>query len=209
MTSWFRKRNPREVRRLVETVEEKAARWARDAKQDKQAAEADGRERMGEGEREREGAPEAGQGAPGDSPAIPASCLPVPGDLLAANPLLPPLSADLPPWDQPIPAKVMVDSGRLGDLLLAGWLMVEWLLEERGEAVDEGGGKAVENSSATSGRPRWCLLCGSRSADARLAENHLTPEGDLCPVARWVRGAKGIEVETVSNEQSGKVEKAG
>jgi hypothetical protein len=95
--------------------------------------------------------------------------------------LLPDLAADLaavPPWDRP-PDFSSLTPDRLTDLLLAGWMMADWLLEER-ELDGQTAGRPA-------GRPGWCLLCGRRGPDMRQAGFHATG----CAVRMWIRGAGG------------------
>ena len=97
----------------------------------------------------------------------------------SGNPL-PETLPDDADWDRPCSLAdptaeqtVLVPGNQLTDLLLAGGVMAEWFLEERGQV----------------GAPGWCLCCGRRGSDMRKAEFH----GLGCSVGLWLRTTEGIE----------------
>jgi hypothetical protein len=68
---------------------------------------------------------------------------------------------------------------RTPDPQLAGWLMADWLLEERN----------LDGKEA--GRPKWCLLCGKRGRDMRDAQDHTSD----CGVGMWLLGVGKLNRE--------------
>lgn len=85
-----------------------------------------------------------------------------------------------PVTDQELEAAETVTLTRteMFDLLLAGFAVADWALEDRAEAEP-----AV---------PRWCTVCGKRGEDLRRADLHAI----CCPVGLWLHVVEVMEKMT-------------
>lgn len=85
-------------------------------------------------------------------------------------------------------AQVIVDGGRLTDMLMAGQGLIDWLMEDHYYGTRD---RPLPPESP-SPRPQWCLRCGRRGDDLREPGQHR--EG--CEVGMWLRATRGLKVTT-------------
>lgn len=207
--TWFRRRDPKEVARLVR---EKTEKWEREHRAEAAALNQEARE-LAAAELEGTAGAGAGGGGTGVESMVAAEAGAEVQDLIS----LP----NLPPWDQAAGASAYLLSGLpcslppalppafapddLIDLLITGGQMAEWFLEERPERSGLAGELgSPEQRAIEPGAPGWCTMCGRRAPSGDgVGMRNWRRHQPWCIVAGWLRARERVRQ---AGRQAGGVE---